>query len=179
MTRGAHLPAAGFSAKLSHGLDHAERAACGAGLSGRQLSSAGVDGERAVYREVGFREKPSSLALAAEPEVFELHESDDRIIVVHLHEVHVPRAQPGLLVHRITNGVPAADELNGLAVTEIMSFTAASNVDWRALERAGAIGRCQHHRVSAAARQNAIVQSQWIDDEARRQIIIERQRLAN
>src|SRR5260221_5837603 len=87
-----YLASLGLLRQLAQGFHHAERAAGSACLADRELAAGSVQRERAVPGERMLAGERRSFAFGAERKVLELHERDDRIVVIGLDEIHVRRS---------------------------------------------------------------------------------------
>src|SRR6185369_4727393 len=91
-----YLPPGRLTGELPDRLHHAEEAARGPGLPGGKLAAARVEREVAVPGEAVLAHERRPFALAAEAEVLELHQRDERVVVVDLHEMDFVRRAPRL-----------------------------------------------------------------------------------
>lgn len=98
----AHLTVATVATELAHGLDEDEHPVH-PGVRVRQSATVGVGGQRTARAEATVGDEGSALALRAEPEVFEGHQSGDGKAVVQLDDIDVGMYDTGHL-HRLRAG---------------------------------------------------------------------------
>ena len=86
-----HLAWARATHDLSCAFDHVAKASGEEGLPRGELSAVGVDREATLVCRVGRLLEGADLALFHESSVFEAHGHEDRVSIVELGELHVPR----------------------------------------------------------------------------------------
>src|ERR1700733_7478458 len=107
-----HDGAKWLTGDLSDDFYQTEKTAGRPGLADRQLSARRVEGKRAVRGETVSANEVRAFAFLAEAKILDLHDVDDRVVVVGGNHIDVRRADFGLRIHFVGIERPAAAILN-------------------------------------------------------------------
>ena len=175
-----HLPRRALAAQLAHRFDDEEHPAH-AGMTGRQPAAVGVRRQRPVPAQAPALDERAALALAAEPEVLEREQHGDRERVVQLEHVDVGQRHAGALERQRT-GLRGRREVDvgHLADVEVMRERVgrAEDVGRRLAQIAGPLVRRDDARRAAVGDHAAVEHVQRVGDEARRQHVVDGDRIA-
>src|SRR6266542_3071026 len=173
------LPLARLATRLDHGLRQRREAPH---VIGRELSAAGVGGERAAGAELAVLDERAAFALLAEPVVLERDEDRVRVAVVQLEDVDVVARdaceRESLLARALRTGVDPRIAAAALVVAG-RSLRGGSDVDGRLPEVLRAVGPAQNHCHRAVRDETAVEEVEGVDDQPRVLVVLERHRLAN
>src|SRR5262245_3823987 len=142
--------------ELAHGLDQPEKPPGRARLSDRELATRGVVRERAVVGQGMGPYEVRSLALGAEAEIFKLHHRYDRIIVVRLDEIDIPRREGGHRPQFADIELPAAAYLHWIVRKGVVPLDCRQDANARQIERLGYIFATHDKGLGACAWHHAI-----------------------
>src|SRR5690606_6076499 len=85
-----------FTAQLNHGLNQGPEPSNGAtGLSARQLPALGRQRKITSTAQLLVFDKSTTLALFAEPPIFDGHHGNEWIVIIRLEEINIRVRQPG------------------------------------------------------------------------------------
>src|ERR1700694_2617199 len=177
-SRVGHLTITGFSLQLDDRLGESDPSPTRTTLAAGELATAGVDGQSSGQRDVGVLDDPPALTAAAETEPLQLNQFHDRVVVVELDYVDVAVAQTRLVEHLGRELSPAGVEEEELVRPIVGSLATGEDADDRPVQRSSAFRRRHHNRLTAAARQNAVVQPDRITDQTCVEVIDHRHRVA-
>ncbi len=117
------------------------------------------------------------LAFFAKPQVFDLHEIDDGVVVIRLHDVNVFGLDAG---QRIEFGAvfgPAAAILDGVFLPGIVAFNGGQNAHVGQAQVLGTAFVHDQEGIGACARHDAVKQVDGVGNDARVHVLLQRQRL--
>src|SRR5437773_9245737 len=147
-------------------LDEPERAAGRTGLADRQLAARRIVGKAAVDFETVAANEVRTFAFAAEAEILELHDADNRIIVIDLDQVDVRRPDARGSVKIIPVHHPAAAMLDRIVGQGVVPFDGAGEPRVRQAQTPCATLAHYETCVGARARHAPVEQATRIGDEA-------------
>ena len=114
-------PAAeGLAGELPDRLDDPEGTAGRAGLADRQLATRRIQRKAAVHLETVAANEFRGFALASEAEVLDLHQADDRIIIIDLDHIDIGRSDTGHLIETVAIHRPAPAVLDRIVGKRIV-----------------------------------------------------------
>ena len=114
-----------------------------------------------------------AFALLAEAEILDLHDVDDRIVIVGGDDIDVRRADPGLRIHFVAIERPSATILNWIVGIGVVPLDGRQNTRIGQVELLSLAAAQHQKRLRAGARHDAVVEAQGICDRSRRQIFVE------
>ena len=120
--------------QLTDRLDQTQRAARRARLTHGQLPAGGIEGKVPGCGQVMPADEFGRLALAAKSQILDLHEADDRIIVIGLDEIHIFGANAGVVVKPVHIHGPTAPDLDRIVGIGVVPLDGGENCDKRQIQ---------------------------------------------